>query len=316
MKTKTIIRNISPINNLTEMPTILFVIKKMLGFFLIYGMSVLLGEALIIGILTAMGYDPLKGVMPTGYFAELLKNYGFAVFFLIALLYCKFIEKRSIKSVGFNKRVYDYIIGGAIALLLLTAIAFVCCVTGVLSFNSIASNFDFLYLIALFIAFIIQSLAEETICRGFLLKSLSNKTSLPVAIFASSTAFALPHLPSILEADTQFAVVGVINLYLVSIIFSLLYMLRSNIYIVSGLHCVWNFVLNGVMGLSVSGGNQNSNAIMNFTVVEQNILSGGTYGLEASIITTAVLGIVTIILVNAYCKRGNEKWILTTDYIS
>ena len=173
-----------------------------------------------------------------------------------------------------------------------------------LSFSGIAAGIDVVYLIALFFAFLIQSLAEETICRGFLLPSLSKKTSLPLAIFVSSTAFALPHLSSLLSADTKFAVVGIINLYLVSVVFSLLFVLRSNIFIVSGLHCVWNFVLNGVMGLSVSGSDSNASGVLNFEVHSSNILNGGVYGLEASIIATVVLGISAVVLAIICHKRG------------
>ena len=109
---------------------------------------------------------------------------------------------------------------------------------------------------------------------------------------------------SLMEAETQFVIVGTLNLYLVSAVFSLLFVLRSNIYIVGGLHCVWNFVLYGAMGLSVSGGNSNENALMSFNVNAQNILSGGAYGVEASIITTVVLGVTVILLVRLCKKRG------------
>lgn len=304
MKTKNFIRNINPFNNAQEMPTALYIIKKMLAFFLIYGLSAVLGEAIIIGVLSAMGYDPLNGVMPTGHLGELLQYYGFVVFFIVTALYCKLIEKRKLNTLGFNKKGLDYLFGGAVAILLLAVIIGLCCVSGVLSFSGIAAGIDIGYLIALFFAFLIQSLAEETICRGFLLPSLSKKTSLPIAIFVSSTAFALPHLSSLLSADTKFAVVGIINLYLVSVIFSLLFVLRSNIFIVSGLHCVWNFVLNGVMGLSVSGSDSNASGVLNFEVYSGNILNGGVYGLEASIITTVVLGIFAIVLARICHKRG------------
>lgn len=304
MKIKNLIKNISPFNNTNEMPTTLFIIKKILAFFFIYGLAAVVGEVIVIASLTALGYDPLNGVMPSENVAQLIQYYGFAVFFIVAMLYCRLIEKRNPKSLGFNKKGFDYIIGSVLAIVLLAIIAGVLCVTGTLNFVGFNSGVNVIQLVLLFAAFIIQSLAEETICRGFLLKSLSKKTSLPVAIFVSSTAFALPHLSSILSADAGFAIIGVINLYLVSIIFSLLFMLRTNIYIVAGLHCVWNFILNGVMGLSVSGSDANSNALMNFEVNANNLLSGGVYGLEASIITTVVLGIATIILVRLFHKRG------------
>ncbi len=304
MKAKEFFKNISPFNNRENMPKALYIIKKMLAFFLIYVLFVGIGEVIVIGITMAMGYDPLHGVLPSVDVVMLMKYYGFAVFFVVTLLYCKLFEKRKLKSLGFNKRVFDYFIGAVLAVVLLAVIMFVCCVTGVMSFGGFTSGTDVLYLLALFAGFLIQGSAEELVCRGFLLPSLLKKTSLPVAVLVSSTAFALPHLPTVLEADPQFALVGVINLYLVSAVFSLLFILRSNIYIVCGLHSVWNYVLNGAMGLSVSGSNSNENSLLNFNVNAQNILSGGAYGVEASVVTAVLLGIAIVVLVKLCHKRG------------
>ncbi len=307
MKTKNLLRNISPFNNSKDMPVVLYGVKKLLAFFLIYGISALIGEGIIIGSFYALGYAPLSGIMPTGIVAELLPYYGFAVFFAVALLYCKLVEKRDISSLGFNRKAADGIKGAFIAVILLAVIVSICCAAGSVSFIGFAANADILYLALLFLAFFIQSMAEETICRGFLLRSLLEKTSVPFAIFVSSTAFALPHLTSLFEADAEFSVVGIINLYLVSAIFSLLFMLRSNIYIVSGMHFMWNFVLHGAMGLSVSGTGSNEASVLRFRVNAENFLSGGVYGLEASVITTAVLSAVTIILIKLYGKKGFEN---------
>ena len=230
MKAKEFFKNISPFNNREDMPKALYIIKKALAFFLIYVLFVGIGEVIVIGITMAMGYDPLHGVLPSVDVVMLMKYYGFIVFFVVTLLYCKLFEKRKIKSLGFNKKVCDYFIGAVLAVVLLAVIMFVCCVTGVMSFGGFTSGVDVLYLLALFAGFLIQGSAEELVCRGFLLPSLLNKTSLPVAVLVSSTAFALPHLPTVLEADPQFALIGVINLYLVSAVFSLLFILRSNIY--------------------------------------------------------------------------------------
>lgn len=306
MKAKNLFRSISPFNNQKEMPKGIYVAKKFLAFLLIQVLGALIGEAIVIALLTVLGYDPLNGDVPGGDSGLFLKCYGFVVYLIVALVYCKIVEKRNLKSIGFNKKVYDYIFGAIVAVLLLGAVVGVCCATGVMSFNSFASNADSLYLLVLFGGFLIQSLTEEVITRGFLLPSLSEKVSLSLAIFVSSTAFALPHLSTVLESGAAFAVVGVINLYLVSVIFSLLFVLRSNIYIVSGLHCVWNFVLYGVMGLSVSGSESNENALLSFNVNSQDILSGGIYGLEASVATTAVLTIAVIVLV-ILCRKKDGK---------
>lgn len=304
MKIKQIIKNISPFNNNQDMPKALYIVKKVLAFFLVYALGMGVAEGIVIGILYASGYNPLMGDMPMGHTADLIKYYGFALFSLVTLLYCKFIEKEKLTSIGFNKKFSDYIIGGLVAVGLLLCIVGAGCATGGLSFEGFGSNVNIVYLVVLFGAFIIQSLTEEIMCRGFLLTTLLKKTSLPLAVFVSSSAFALLHIPSMLEADAKFAITGIVNLYLVSIIFSLLYVLRANIYIVAGLHCVWNFVLNGVMGLSVSGSTSNDSALMSFQVNSENLLNGGIYGLEASVITTVVLGVVVFVLIKCCRKRG------------
>ena len=304
MKIKQIIKNISPFNNNQDMPKGLYIVKKVLAFFLVYALGMGVAEGIVIGILYASGYNPLMGDMPMGHIADLIKYYGFAFFSLVTLLYCKFIEKEKLTSIGFNKKFSDYIIGGLVAVALLLCIVGAGCATGGLSFEGFGSNVNIVYLVVLFGAFIIQSLTEEIMCRGFLLTTLLKKTSLPLAVFVSSSAFALLHIPSMLEADAKFAITGIVNLYLVSIIFSLLYVLRVNIYIVAGLHCVWNFVLNGVMGLSVSGSTSNDSALMSFQVNSESLLNGGIYGLEASVITTVVLGVVVFVLIKCCRKRG------------
>lgn len=296
MKMKTLLKNLNPLNNRQDMPAAQYVIKKVLAFLLIYGLAALLGEAIIIGGLTVMGYDPLSGVMPGGHMAEYLKYYGFGLFLLLALVYCKVIEKRSPKALGFRKSGFDYFLGGALAVVLLAIVVGMGCATGALSFTGVTSNANLPYLLALFGGFAIQSLAEETLSRGFLFTSLSKKVSMPLAMIISSAVFAMGHLPTVLEAPAPFAIVGVLNLFLVSAVFTLLYQLRANIFIVGGLHGLWNFVLNGVMGLSVSGSTSNADALLNFQVNQENLLTGGAYGLEASLPTTFVFGITALIL--------------------
>ena len=86
MNIKHLLKNISPFNNKTDMPAALYIVKKILAFFFIYGLSACIGEVLVIISLTVMGYDPLNGVMPTGFTAQLIQYYGFGIFLIVALL--------------------------------------------------------------------------------------------------------------------------------------------------------------------------------------------------------------------------------------
>lgn len=291
---KSIIYRLSPFNNETNMSAAEYIIKKLLAFALIYFFSGILGEAVIISILYGMGYDPLHGVMPQGELSELLFYYGFVIYTLITLAYCRVIEKRKVKSIGFSKHAADYFAGGLLAAILLAVIAGVGCVAGAMSFSGFNTNADVKSLVLWALAFAVQGGAEEIMCRGFLLSSLKKRISAPLAVFISSTAFVFPHLPSLLESDMVYAIVGIINLYIISIIFSLFTMRRRSIWIACGLHSAWNFILSVIMGLSLSGSESAAKGMILFSVKDGNILNGAEYGIEASVITTAVLGVLLL----------------------
>lgn len=300
---KNYLKMINPFNNMEEMPTPLYAVKKALAFLLLYYVTGLVGgEVLIIGGLTLMGYDPLHGVMPAEPIASLIPYYGFSVFLLAAILYCKLVEKRTIKSMGFNKKIFDYLIGGVIAIFLLVIIMGVCCLTGGISYVGMAKEIDYTYMIALLVGLMIQGAAEEGLCRGFLMPSLLKKMNTPAAILISSTAFAFPHFFTLFEADLGYAVVGTVNLYLVSAIFSLLALRRTNIWVACGLHSIWNFMLYGFFGLTLSGSEAGTAGVISFTVNEFSLINGGVYGIESSILTTIVLGAVVVLL----CKFDNK----------
>lgn len=301
------LRNVSPFNNKTDMHKGLYIFKKVLAFFLVFAISIGVSEAIVIAILYIIGYNPLVGDFPQGYTMELVKYYGYTLFIAVTLVYCRLVEKRKVMAMNVKEAEVGYFFGGLLAILLLALIFAVCYFAGAVEFTGINSDFNAVYLILFFFGFMFQSMAEEVMIRGFLLSSLVKKLSLPTAIFISSTAFALPHFPTLFEAEFNFAVIGVLNLYLVSAVFSMLYINRKNIYVVGGLHCVWNFMLYCVMGLSVSGSNSNTNSILNFEVVSQNILNGGMYGIEASIVTTAVLGITLAVLVKRFMIKGDKN---------
>ncbi|MDD6812426.1 MAG: hypothetical protein PUD93_11255 [Lachnospiraceae bacterium] len=177
-----------------------------------------------------MEYDPLHGIMPTGRLGILLPYYGFAAFLLTTILYCRLVEKRNLESLGYGKKVTDYFSGGIIAVFLLVIIIGLCYFVKAISWVGINENSNITYIICLWIGFI----------------------------------FSFPHVFSLFETETKYAVIGIINLYLISIIFSLLMLIRSNIWVACGLHGTWNFVLYGIIGLSLSGSEINSDGIMHF----------------------------------------------------
>ncbi len=298
-----IISHLNPFNNDPNRAAAQYTLKKLLAFTMIYCFSAVLGEGIIIGILYRMGYDPLHGVMPAGQIGELLPYYGFLVFLLVTIAYCRLVEKRTTQSIGFSGNAVDYLAGVLLAAALLAIIIGVNCIFGSIKFWGLNTNVDFKSLLLWILAFGIQGAAEEMMCRGFLLHSLLEKISIPKAVMISSSAFILPHLMSLLEADFAYAIVGIVNLYLISIVFSALVLLRSGLWIACGLHSAWNFILYVIMGLSLSGVESTSKGIILFGVKDVGLLNGAAYGIEAGLITTAVLGVLATLILKGWKER-------------
>ena len=305
---KKIISNLNSFNNASDMPDIQYIIKKVLAFVLIYCVSALIGEGIVIGTLYGMGYDPLHGVMPKGLIGSLLPYYGMVTFILVTFIYCRLVENRNPEAMGFTKRLPDYLLGTLIAVILLSIIIGAGCAIGSIEYVGLNSEVNIKSIILWALAFFIQGAMEEIMCRGFLLTSLQKKVKKPLAIVVSSTAFVFPHLLTLIEAGFPYPIIGVINLYLISFIFSELVISRSNIWIACGLHSVWNFALYTVMGLTLSGSEGALNNIINFEVKKANVFNGAEYGIEASVITTVVLGaFLLILLAKSKGKRKDEN---------
>ena len=173
-----IIKNVFPLNRRAEMSKVEYVAKKFSAFILIYFLSAVLGEGVIIGSLMALGYDPLHGDMPKGDIAILLSYFGYAIFAIITILYCKIIERRTIGEIGLNKKVGNFLVGALLAAILLVIIISISILANAIEYKSINQNIPIKSFVLFLIGFTIQSCTEEIMCRGFLLNSLRKKISL------------------------------------------------------------------------------------------------------------------------------------------
>ena len=169
---KTHVINLLTFNNKMEMSGTEYVIKKVLAFILIFFAAGVSGEAVVIGLYTGMGYDPLHGVMPEGQIAALIPYYGYILFSIIAVLYCKYIEKRSLQDIGLTKQGMDYLLGIGIAVSMLVLVVILCLATGSVSFLGINRDVSIKGFLLWGAAFIIQGSEEEILCRGFLMNTL------------------------------------------------------------------------------------------------------------------------------------------------
>lgn len=298
---KEFLKNILPFNNRTEMPTALFVVKKILAFWLCYIVGLFLAEGVVILVHFAFGKNMLVGDVFDPQTITLITFYGYIIILGVALLYWKLIEKRPLSEMGLTKRFGNYFIGIIAGIILLAVSVFAIVLTGNIEYHGFFANADILIIILLIGGFIVQGATEEILCRGIVLHSLKEKAPLWIAITVSTVMFIIPHWSSLFDGDRIYGVIGVVNLVLISIIFSLLTIRFKSIWPACGLHSFWNAILYCILGLNLSGKDETVTAIFNMQSVGENIWNGGAYGMEASLITTIVLALAAVLI--WYTKR-------------
>ena len=304
---KETLKNISPFNNRSDMKPVLFIIKKILAFWFCYIAGLFIAEALVILLHFAFGKNMLIGDVFDSQTITLIMYYGYVIVISVILLYWKLIEKKSLSEIGLTNHIGSYFIGVLTAVLMLSIIIGMVTLTGNIEYHGIFERKNLLLLVLFGGGFIIQGTMEELLCRGFLFYTLKDKISLPVAVTISTIMFIIPHWSSLFAGETIYGVIGIINLILISLIFSLLTICFQNLWAACGLHSFWNFILSSILGLNLSGNDKNTTAIFNMQSVGNNIWNGSIYGIEASVITTLILGIFSILLWAYWKRMKNNK---------
>lgn len=202
-----------------------------------------------------------------------------------AIIYCKFIEKRTVASMGFRKKnaFLEYLVGIGIGLVLILSVVGVLLLLGVLKIESINSVSSYT-IAAYFFAYLVQGAAEEVLIRGYYMTSLARSTSVKYAMVNCSILFSLMH-----ASNNGMSILSFINLFMFGLLMSMYLVKRGNIWGICAIHSIWNFIQGNVFGLSVSGA-QKSSSIFNTSIVSDvSNLTGGDFGIEASLVTTLVL---------------------------
>lgn len=302
-KIKEFIRNISPFNNRTEMPKILYVIKVILIFYLFKFGSELVGEGLALAVHFACGTNPLEGEMFDENTITLITYLGYSVMIVIVFLLWKLFQKKSVSELGLTKNFCSYFIGIALGAVLLVVSIISITICGALQFNGVFVNIDVKMVLLLALCFVFQGAMEEILCRGIVQQLLIKKTSVPVAFGVSAILFTVPHIGNMQGESPVITAVAVINLILISLIFSLVTHRFKSIWAACGLHSVWNYILYSILGLNLSGKDAAVTAVFDMRSVGRNILNGAEYGIEASILTTVVLALALGVLLICFRHR-------------
>ncbi len=222
---------------------------------------------------------------------------------VLCIIYCRFIERRSLNSMGFVKKGFavKYLIGLGAGFVMFTATLLISYAFGAVRYVGTDLNNGLMFAL-MCVGWLIQGAEEEILCRGFFMPSLSQKLPLWAAVLISSVFFSLMH---IMNAGFNFIVL--INLTLTGIMFALLAIRFDSLFVCCAAHSIWNLVQGNFYGLPVSGMDAGG-SVFRFELAENmDLWTGGTFGLEGSLSETIVMAVVIAALLFIPKKDKNAQ---------
>lgn len=129
--------------------------------------------------------------------------------------------------------------------------------------------------------FVIVALGEEILNRGFFMANLRRSRNLFFILIVPSVIFGLIHL-----SNPGVTLLSVINIIIVGIMFSYMFLKSGNIWMCVGYHFTWNTFQGAIYGMPVSG--LDIPGIITTRFSNDNLLNGGLFGIEGGILTTLV----------------------------
>ena len=271
-------------------------IKSLLSFFLLFVPQLFGGIFLLL-----LGFD-LSKMSGESIDLNMMITLEYSMIFSMGImlwLFMRFIDKQPLIEIGFQTkgRLKEFNFGVILGLLIMAFAYVFLYLIGEIVFENY--TFDFQKIFLSIILFVGVSVFEEVIFRGYMLKNLLESFNPYVALFISSIFFSLIH-----GSNPNVTTLGLCNIFLAGFFLGASYIFTKNLWFPIALHFSWNF-FQSMFGFKVSG--MDSYSIIDFTIPENNMLNGGEFGFESSLLSIIILIIGTFIIWNYFKKNNIEK---------
>ena len=261
---------------------------------------------IVIDTLAAM---PLKYAFAELPIEEIMKNIPLLILrqtimmvsvFVAAIVVLR-IRKIPFSQIGLSYRGKD-LLAGILFAVVLYALGFgISLLLGVVEVVDI--HFQAYSLLLALVYFLLVSVVEEVAMRGLVLgRLLDGRVNKFWALLISSTLFSLIHL-----SNPNFTLIPFINILLAGLMLGASYLYTRNLCFPIALHWFWNWLQGPVLGYEVSGNRLGDSSLLAIYLSENNLINGGAFGFEGSILCTALMVIGTVIILGYYTKRSASK---------
>ena len=216
---------------------------------------------------------------------------------LITVLVCrKLIDRKDLVSLGFRLAGHssDAAIGISLAVAILGIGSLILYFSGHLQWIDLEFNPNNLFI--QFGILLLVACSEEIVFRGYILSNLQESFNRWVALAISALLFCLFHL-----SNQGMGLIPFINIFLAGILLGINYIFTKNLWYALLFHLGWNFFQGPILGFRISGFHLPT--LLQSSLNGDQLLTGGEFGFEGSIIDTAISLIAILLLYLAYERK-------------
>jgi len=239
-------------------------------------------------VTTSYAGDPVKSVQHI----VALAIAGFAVY----RGYACFIEQRSVSELALPGMGRELGAG-----LLIGAVLYAACemILMALRYYRIDGLNSMSFMVPAIAMALSSGVFEELLFRGVLFRSIETWFGSWAALVVSSLVFGLTHLVNP-EATLKGALFIAVE---AGILLAAAYMLTRRLWLSIGFHVAWNYTQSAIFSSIVSG-NEAAQGLIRSTVDGPDLLTGGKFGVESSVLSLLLCTTTGIVMVMMAVKRG------------
>jgi membrane protease YdiL (CAAX protease family) len=217
---------------------------------------------------------------------------------LLAWLFAIVVDRRPLIEFGFRlspRFRRDLLAGIAWGVGAVTVVFLVLWIGGYIVVTAVNFPWQALAIMAISIAFAASQ--EEVLLRGYVLNNVLQSTNRWVALGIVSLVFALVH-----GSNPNVGWLALVNIVLAGLFLGVYYIHRGNLWFPIGLHIAWNYLQGPILGSPVSGLTLPS--VLQLEFQGNELITGGAFGFEASLVTTVVMIGATVCVHLIYRPRA------------
>ena len=224
---------------------------------------------------------------------------GAAAMLGVYALLVRGLEHRHAREVSVRRGAGPFILGVFVGTGLMAAVYLMLWASGLARFEA-GSGWDGIE--AGLVAALTTAIFEELLLRAVLFRILEEIGGTTAAVILSALIFGALHGAN--PGATPFSMLAIA--IEAGIMLALAYALTRNLWLAVGIHMGWNFAEGSLFGAEVSG-TKEAHSVWSASLTGPDILTGGAFGPEASVVSLGACLIVAAVLAVMIRHRGHWR---------